>query len=702
MPDAVLRFGPITLRRSRPFALRRLLPLLNLLVAALLLMGTAFADGRPSVFYDSDSYDLAGRNLIEIIQKAPESLSFKMQPGLDIGDDPVTSDGDIDPNMMGARSAWYGLFMHSLWQVGTLWLVAAAQALIAAWVIRLIWRAAAPKAPGWSYLALVGAMTLVSTLPFFVTFAMPDIFAGIESAAIVLAMIYWDRLRRWEIALLWVLLAACMSFHGSDPILAVPLVLGSALLAWRLGASFRGQMLRAAYVGLALVVGVGALKAYGWAYERRSGSDLRPPPFIMARLLVDGPGQRYLLEHCTDDVTPFVVCRYRFQPMNDTDIVLWSDEYENGVWNIAGARDRLLMEQQEPAFALAVFASDPIGQAIASTRNWLVQLGDFWVEDPIRNPMVFFRDPYWGGTDLRRLIPNSAECKPMGPGCAPPFYMTPLAIWHGLWIVAALGFAGFRLTRRDVRQAIARRRPDWSSPVVRVAAAALVLLAAMLINAAICGVFSGTFTRYEGRIVWLAPLTAGLVACVLVPHRAMAAAAAWLAAMEAKLRALAEGAKLPGWAEPIAARVRAHPLGRRIDAQFVKFGCVGVFGLTVDYGVLLVLTGLAQFNPYLGRVLSFAVAMTATWIVNRSWTFREHARDDRRGEEATSYFAVQCTAGVLNLAVYNALIKAVPLFDHGILLFPPVFAGAVAGLGVNFLGARYLVFRPRPEPTPAE
>ena len=229
MPDAVLRFGPFTLRRSWPFEswpfeLRRLLPVLNLLVAALLLMGTAFADGRPSVFYDSDSYDLAGRNFVEIVQKAPDSLAFKMKPGLDIGDDPVTSDGDIDPNMMGARSAWYGVFMHSLWQLGSLWLVAAAQALIAAWVLRLIWRVAAPKAPGWSYLALVGAMTLVSTLPFFATFAMPDVFAGLESAAIVLAMIYWDRLRRWELALLWVLLAACMSFHGSDPILALSLI----------------------------------------------------------------------------------------------------------------------------------------------------------------------------------------------------------------------------------------------------------------------------------------------------------------------------------------------------------------------------------------------------------------------------------------------------------------------------------------------
>lgn len=687
--------------KARRFNLRPFLPLLNLLAATVLLLGAAFADGRPSVFYDSDSYDLVGKDFQQLIQKAPQSLTFKIRPGLDVGDDPVTTDDDMDPAMMGARSAWYGLFMRSMWQAGNtwpfsigLWVLAMIQALIGAWVLRLIWRAAAPKAPAWTYLGLVTGLTLLSTLPFFVTFAMPDVFAGFESVAIVLAMLFWDRLKRWELVLLWLLLLACMSFHGSDPILAVPLILGAGLLAWRLGAKFWPQMARAAYVGSAVVLGMLMVKAYALGYQARTGSELHHPPFVMARLLVDGTGKRYLLNHCTDDVTPFVVCRYRFQPMNDTDIVLWSDEYENGVWNIADPKSRIAMEKQEMPFAMAVFFSDPLGQIVASTRNWATQLGMFWVEDPIRNPMAFFRDPYWGSTSLKQLVPNASECKPMGPGCAPPFYMDTLAVWHGFWIVLGLGFASWRLSRKDVLGQVLRRRPDWDAPVVRLFAAAVVLLAATLINAAICGVFSGTFTRYESRVIWLLPLTAGLTACVLAPHVALSRAAKLWLAMEARLRQLAATAKAPAWAEPILARARATPIGRKISPQFIQFGFVGAFGFTVDFLGLELLTEGAQFNPQLAAVLSFVVAVGATWVMNRTWTFREEARDDRRLEEASAYVAVQCTAGVLNLAVFMALVSAVPAFAHGIGLFPAKFAGALAGLGINYFGARYLVFRP--------
>ncbi len=689
------------------FRLRPFLPLLNLLAAMTLLMGAAFADGRPSVFYDSDSYDLAGRNFLELIQKAPDSLTFRMRPGLDIGDDPVTSDDDLDPQMMGARSAWYGLVLRGLWvvggvilPVGGLWLLAGVQAFVVAWVLRLIWRAVAPGAPAWSYLGLVGGLTLGSTLPFFTTFAMPDVFTGVIGAAVVVFMMLPQRIGWIEQAALWVLLVMFMSFHGSNPILAGPLV-GVAVVAglW-LRAPVKATLVRGALVLLAAAIGLLAVRAYGLAFERRSGRELHHPPFVAARLLVDGPAHRFLLQKCTDDVTPFVLCRYRFQPMEDTDVTLWSDEPELGVFNVAPSDTRIKMEHEETAFALAVIAYDPLGQVLASTRDWLEQLGMFWVEDPIRNPQVFLRDPYWGNTTLRNLIPNARECRPWGPGCAPPFYMESLGVWHGLILILSLGWMGWRLTRRDVREAL--KRPNWERPIVRLVAATLVMIAAVLINAAICGALSGTFTRYQARVVWLVPLAAGLVATVLVPHAAIAWVRAWLARRQGAIIAWGARQRLPAWAQPIAARVLGHPLARKVNPQMLRFGVVGVIGFVVHAALLELFTGVAYLNTTLGWVIAFALATTTTWTINRAWTFRDHANDERRAEEASTYVAVQSFAAMINFAVYLTLKSFVPFFGAGLGLLPPLAAGAIAGMFINYLGSRHLVFRHRPQAAAAE
>ena len=105
--------------------MRRIPPLLALLAASLLMMAVAFADGRPAVFYDSHGYDVMGRNLIEVVQEYPASIKFKMYKGVKWSDAPVRSDGSVDPNTMGARSGYYGAFLHLSWQIGTInkWLM---------------------------------------------------------------------------------------------------------------------------------------------------------------------------------------------------------------------------------------------------------------------------------------------------------------------------------------------------------------------------------------------------------------------------------------------------------------------------------------------------------------------------------------------------------------------------------------------------
>ena len=71
--------------------MRRIPPLLALLAATLLLMWVAFADGRPTVFYDSHSYDVMGRNLIETIRDWPQSNQNKYTAAIKRGETVVFS-----------------------------------------------------------------------------------------------------------------------------------------------------------------------------------------------------------------------------------------------------------------------------------------------------------------------------------------------------------------------------------------------------------------------------------------------------------------------------------------------------------------------------------------------------------------------------------------------------------------------------------
>ena len=54
---------------------------------------------------------------------------------------------------------------------------------------------------------------------------------------------------------------------------------------------------------------------------------------------------------------------------------------------------------------------------------------------------------------------------------------------------------------------------------------------------------------------------------------------------------------------------------------FIRFGMVGAAGFVVDAAMLALATGQLGMDPYRSRALSIAVAMTATWLGNRYFTF---------------------------------------------------------------------------------
>lgn len=125
--------------------------------------------------------------------------------------------------------------------------------------------------------------------------------------------------------------------------------------------------------------------------------------------------------------------------------------------------------------------------------------------------------------------------------------------------------------------------------------------------------------------------------------------------------------------------------------QFLRFGMVGVGGLFVDTAILYAALACGS-GFYLGRLISYLGAATFTWVMNRRFTFREHA-DPNRLREWARFLAANAVGGVLNYCTYALLIGA-----SGTVRALPVLgvaAGSIAGLAVNFILSRQMVFKQR-------
>ena len=123
--------------------------------------------------------------------------------------------------------------------------------------------------------------------------------------------------------------------------------------------------------------------------------------------------------------------------------------------------------------------------------------------------------------------------------------------------------------------------------------------------------------------------------------------------------------------------------------EFLRFGVVGTIGFVVDTAVLY--AGLALgLGLYGGRAVSYLVAATTTWALNRLWTFRGRG-DGPVHQQWALFLLVNLIGFAMNYGTYAALIAFVPVVAaHPVL---GVAAGAIAGMFGNFVLSRQLVFR---------
>lgn len=142
-------------------------------------------------------------------------------------------------------------------------------------------------------------------------------------------------------------------------------------------------------------------------------------------------------------------------------------------------------------------------------------------------------------------------------------------------------------------------------------------------------------------------------------------------------------------------KISNHPYvaERPIVKQALKFGLVGAMNTAIDYMIFSSLVYLVHVHYLMANALSFSIAVTNSYVLNRRWTFRSDNPQWR--SEAAKFLVVNLIALGLSELLLTVFVDRLSL--------PKLIAKALA-IGIvlfwNFFGTRLWAFRRPPAGLP--
>ncbi|HLP70656.1 MAG TPA: GtrA family protein [Rhizobium sp.] len=121
--------------------------------------------------------------------------------------------------------------------------------------------------------------------------------------------------------------------------------------------------------------------------------------------------------------------------------------------------------------------------------------------------------------------------------------------------------------------------------------------------------------------------------------------------------------------------------------KLLRFGIVGTTGFVIDAAGLMLLLNTTPLGPFAARAFAIVIALAATWLLNRSFTFG--ASRHSLAVEGFRYGSVGITTAVLNYVLYSALLIASPLLKPVVALV----LASLAAMAFSFFGYSRFVFR---------
>ncbi len=481
---------------------------IKILAAAGLLLVVTVISGRPFVFTDTVAYYRLGEQVAATAglvsapaaPQASEAVVTSAGQAPATGATTATEDSErLAYTVAGARSPYWSFFLFGTILAATAWLTVVMQAVLLAWSLYVLFRVLAAER---AYLPSMLVLAFASSLPFFVGFLMPDVLAGAAIVAVVCVMLFWGKLSRAERIGMWLAMAFSLAAHTSHSLIAITLIAVGLVVLAILHTPVRQMAVRAVLVGTAIALAVGGSAAYGAAVKLIKGEELRSPPMITARLMADGPGQAYLRKACSEG-EPYALCAFVGQPVANHNDFLWSEDPARGLFQLADYDTRVGIIDEQFRFAAGVLGFDPLGVIGAALKNWGLQIVTFDLFEAINDPTRILKDPAF--TRMHDILPGGRTCV-ADQSCAPRISVSFFnAVQTGLVAISIL----------LLPMLVMRLEPERRSQAVAVIALVVI---ALIVNAAICGMLSGVQARYQSRIIWLVPALALLTAAMGFAH----------------------------------------------------------------------------------------------------------------------------------------------------------------------------------------
>ena len=378
----------------------------------------------------------------------------------------------------GARSVIYSLSAYLLRFPGVS-LIALAVAQAGAVVLVFTWlrRTMAPGSGARPILIAGAGLALLTSAPWYAAYAMPDALAGTTIAGSLALTILFDRMNLLTRLSLVALVAFSITTHGSHLLIAFStLVAGGVANLWLRRGAFRDALRKTLWFASPLAMAVTAL--LGTSYAAFGEASLAPKryPIQLARSVADGPGAWYLRDHCATE--HYAICEvFGPNPPRKVNDFLWGP---NGVRYRATPEQMDRIRAEEGAIVRRAAMAYPGDQIRRSIRNSFAQFFEFGLHGLVfGQTMIPGDDPSIATTSADR--PN----------------------------LRAFGKAVIYLgVLASVLMLVMLRRRMKAEEIAAIAVALVGLLA----NATVCGTLSGVTDRYQGRVIWVLPALALIIA----------------------------------------------------------------------------------------------------------------------------------------------------------------------------------------------